>query len=171
MADVRGSSCDYTYLISVLQVIAEIILKRARHTGSCRPCVSKIRINGEYTSLLLVGGMVVQVDGHRRKAGVVVNRNGIGQVTFSAEFATGSNDGSYSVANPFVRLQRKLQVVESADGEGESFLPLPIGRVEIQLGVRHDFFWELGMDRNDSCDGEFYHDWAAGGKDVNRRGQ
>lgn len=110
-------------------------------------------------ALLLVVGMVVQNSGYSRKAQVVVYRNGIEQVAFRAEFSTGSNDDSCSVANPFVWLQRKLQVVEPADREGETFFPLPIGRIGIKFSVRHDIYWELGMNRNNSS--KFRHDWGA----------
>ena len=112
-------------------------------------------------ALRLVGGMVVKIDGYSREARVVVYWNRIGRVTFRAKMATSSNDDSGGVANTFVRLRGKLQIVESADGEGEKLLPLPIGRIEIKIGVRHDIFWELGMDRNKFC-----HDWE--GKNDNR---
>ncbi len=109
-------------------------------------------------ALRLVGGMVVKIDGYSREARVVVYWNRIGHVTFCAKMATSSNDDSRSEANPFVRLRGKSQIVESADGEGEKLLPLPIGWIEIKVGVRHDIFWELGMDRNKFC-----HDWEGRG--------
>jgi len=55
--------------------------------------------------------------------------------------------------------------MESADWEGETPLPLPIGRVKVEIGVRNDNFWELRMYRNNGC--KFYHDCVVG-KGVNR---
>ena len=40
---------------------------------------------------------------------------------------------------------------------GETLLPLPIGWIELELSIRHDNFWELGMDMDMNC--KFCHDW------------
>ena len=88
-------------------------------TGSYCPHVGKLGINWKDIALLLIGGMVV-------KARVVIYRNRIGQFAFCEKFAMYCNDNSCSVANPFVRLQRKSQVVESADGEGRQYCGFPL---------------------------------------------
>ena len=67
---------------------------------------------------------------------------------FPAKLATGSKDNSCGVANPFVWLQRKSQLVESGDGEDEESPPLPIGQIEVVLGIWRDIFWKLGINRN-----------------------
>ena len=59
LASIKESSCHHTTTISVLQVVTEIILTRARPTGSYSPWVGKLEINRKHTALLLVGGMVV----------------------------------------------------------------------------------------------------------------
>jgi len=64
---------------------------------------------------------------------------------FPAKLATGSKDNSCGVANPFVWLQRKSQLVESGDGEDEESPPLPIGQIEVVLGIWRDIFWKLGI--------------------------
>ena len=63
-----------------------------------------------------------------------------------AKFAPGSNNDSSSISDPLIRPRRKLQLLEFFDGEGETPSPRPIGQVEIELCVRLDYFWELGMD-------------------------
>ena len=45
--------------------------------------------------------------------------------------------------------------MESADWEGETPLPLPVGWVEIEIHVQNDNFGELGIYRNNGC--KFYH--------------
>jgi hypothetical protein len=71
-------------------------------------------------AVLWASGMEVKVNGYGRleEASVVVNRNGIVKVAFCAKVAIGSYDDSYSIVNPFVRLQYKSQFVEPANREG-----------------------------------------------------
>jgi len=52
-----------------------------------------------------------------------------------------------TISVPFEDRLRSL----SSDREGKKFLPLPIGQIEVMLDIWHDIFWELGMDRNNSC--------------------
>lgn len=162
-------ACQHAAPIPALHFPAKSIPTRARLTGSYCACVGKIGVNRKHTTFLLVGGVVVEVDGYGREVSVVVYRNWIGPISFCAKFATGSNDDSCGIANPFVWLQRQSQVIQSADREGETLLPLPIGWIEIELGVRHDNFWKLGMDRNNGW--RFRHDVLLMLQDGRGRGQ
>jgi hypothetical protein len=79
-ASTMGDSCHNATPIPVLHVPAEIVPTRARPTGSYCPRVGKLGVNRKHKPLLLIGDMVVQVDGYGREACVVVDRNGIRQV-------------------------------------------------------------------------------------------
>jgi hypothetical protein len=102
-------------------------------------------------ALFIVGETVIEVDG-RRQCGSVVVDDGTGWITVAAEVATGSNDYSCCVANPFEWLLREM--CDFVDWEGETMMPRPVVEVEVDWCSRVDVYGELNMhtnvDRHDS---------------------
>src|SRR5712671_4938436 len=78
VANVRRISCHHTTPIPALHTLAEVFPTRAHPTGCYSPCVAKPWIYWKHLALLLVGGMVEQIDGYRRELRVVIYGGGIG---------------------------------------------------------------------------------------------
>jgi hypothetical protein len=114
-------------------------------TGSDCPRVGEPRVNREHSDLLFVAGMEVKVHASGGEAtSVVIDGNINVMVAFCAELTTRSNKDPRHISGSisFERLVRELQLIELGDGEGGTYstLPVPICRIEIELGIQHDVF-------------------------------